>query len=130
MNIDATFLPVAVELIQNVFPTGIVYHRSDGKAYDPVLGKVVETITDYSISVGLISRGRAEAGGRDYANLFITAETYELKFWVDHSATGLPHLPTTADTVTYDGVKWKVTVISPTYSSSNLIASKIIARNQ
>ena len=122
MNIDQTFMPVAVELIQSVFPTSIVYHRSDGKVYDPALGEVVETITDYSISAGVLSRGRAEAGG--------TAETYELSLWIDHSATGLPYLPTTADSITYDSTKWKVTDITPTYSSKALIASKITARNQ
>ena len=122
MNIDGTFMPVAVELIQNVFPTAIVYHRSEGKVYDPALGEVVETITDYAISAGVLSRGRAEAGG--------TAETYTLSLWIDHSGTGLPHLPTTADSITYDSTKWKVTDITPTYSSKALIASKITVRNQ
>ena len=122
MLIDETFLPVAVELIQNVFPTPIVYHRSDGKAYDPATGEVVETITDYSISAGVLSRGRMEAGG--------TAETYSLSLWIDHSGTGLPHLPTTADSITYDSTEWKVSTIDPTYSSKGLIATKILARNQ
>ncbi len=122
MDLDATFMPVAVELIQSVFPTAIVYHRSDGKAYDPTTGEVTETITDYTISAGVLSRGRTEAGG--------TAESYELRLWIDHSASGLPHLPTTADQITYDGVMWKVSSIDPTYSSKSLIASKITARNQ
>ncbi len=122
MNIDSTFMPVAVELIQSVFPTAIVYHRSDSKAYDPTTGEVTETITDYAISAGVLSRGRTEAGG--------TAESYELRLWIDHSASGLPHLPTTADSITYDSTKWKVTNITPTYSSKALIASKITARNQ
>jgi len=122
VDIDQVFMPVAVELIQQVFPTPILYHRSDGKAYDSSTGEVTETITDYSISAGVLSRGRAEAGG--------TAETYELRLWIDHSASGLPHLPTTADQITYDGVMWKVTTIDPTYSSKALIASKITARNQ
>ena len=122
MDIDATFMPVAVELIQNVFPTAILYHRTEGKAYDPATGEVTETITDYRISAGVLSRGRAEAGG--------TAESYELRLWIDHSASGLPHLPTTADQITYDGVMWKVTTIDPTYSSKGLIASKIHCSNQ
>ena len=122
MEIDATFLPVAVELIQDVFPTSIVYHRTDGKNYDPATGVVVDTVTDYSISAGVLSRNRTETGG--------IGETYSLALWLDHSATGLPHLPTTSDSITYDGTEWKVTDVNPTYSSKQLIASKILARNQ
>ena len=122
MDIDATFSALAFDLIDGVFATPIVYHRSDGKVYDPATGEVVETITDYSISAGVLSRGRMEAGG--------TAETYTLSLWIDHSNTGLPHLPTTADSITYDSTEWKVTDISPTYSSKSLIASKITCRNQ
>ena len=122
MDITNTFLPIAVELIQNVFPTAITYHRKEGTTYDPSTGDVVDTVTDFDISAGVLSRGRVESGG--------VAETYELRLWVDHSNTGLPHLPTTADSLTYDGVAWKVTTVDPSYSSSGLIASKIIARNQ
>lgn len=122
MDIDATFLPLAVELIQDVFPTSIVYHRTDGKNYDPVTGNVVDTITDYFISAGVLSRDRTETGG--------IGETYSLALWLDHSSTGLPHLPTTSDSITYDGTRWKVTDVKPTYSSKQLIASKILARNQ
>lgn len=122
MDIDAVFLPLAVELIQDVFPTSIVYHRTDGKSYDPATGDVVDTVTDYAISAGVLKRGRTETGG--------IGETYSLYVWLDHSATGLPHLPTTSDSITYDGTKWKVTDVDPTYSSKQLIASKITARNQ
>jgi hypothetical protein len=120
MNITNTFLPVAVELIQNVFPTAITYHRKEGTSYDPATGDVVDTVTDFSISAGVLSRGRVEAGG--------VGETYEIRLWLDHSATGLPHLPTTADSLTYDGVVWKVVAIDPSYSSAGLIASKLICR--
>jgi len=122
MDIDAEFLPIAVELIQDVFPTSIVYHRTDSKSYDPATGEVVDVITDYAISAGVLNRARTETGG--------IGETYSLYLWIDHSATGMPHLPTTSDSVTYDGTKWKVTDIVPTYSSKQLIASKITARNQ
>ena len=122
MDIDAEFLPIAVELIQDVFPTPIVYHRTDGKSYDPATGDVVDVITDYAISAGVLNRGRTETGG--------IGETYSLYVWLDHSATGMPYLPTTSDSITYDGTKWKVTDIAPTYSSKQLIASKITARNQ
>ncbi|ADD94724.1 hypothetical protein [uncultured phage MedDCM-OCT-S09-C28] len=121
MNIDSTFLPVAVELIQNVFPTAITYHRKEGTSYDPSSGEVVDTVTDYAISAGVLSRGRAEEGG--------VGESYEIQLWIDHSATGMPHLPTTADSITYDSTVWKVSTIDPTYSSKALIASKIVCRS-
>ena len=122
MDIDATFAPVAVELIDNVFPTPITYHQPVASAYDPRTGAVApggETAT--AINAGVLSRGRVEEGG--------AAETYELRLWIHHSAGGLPVIPTTADSVTYDGKRWKVTQIDPTYSSKQLIASKIMCRN-
>ncbi len=122
MDIDGTFMPVAVELIDSVFPTAITYKRDEGSSYDPATGYVTPNVVDYAIKAGVLSRGRTEAGG--------TAETYELRLWIQHSASGLPHLPTTADRVVYDSTTWKVTEIDPTYSSKALIASKIICRNQ
>ena len=122
MDIDATFVPVAIELIQNVFPTAITYERVQPPAYDPSTGDVVENVTQFNIKAGVLSRGRVESGG--------VGESYELRLWIQHSASGLPHLPTTADRVVYDGTSWKVTSIDPTYSSKDLIASKITARNQ
>lgn len=121
MNIDSTFLPVAVELVQNVFGTDIVYIRNLGPSYDPSSGEVVENTEQFSIKAGILSRGRAEEGG--------VGESYELQLWIDHSATGMPHLPTTADSITYDNTVWKVSTIDPTYSSKALIASKIICRS-
>ena len=122
MDIRATFLPVAVELIQNQFPTQIEYHRKTGTSYDPATGTVVDTVEDYAIKAGVLSRGRTEEGG--------VGEAYELRLWIDHSATGMPHLPTTADSLTYDNTVWDVVGIDPTYSSEGLIASKLIVRNQ
>lgn len=121
MDITSTFLPVAVELIQRVFPTAIVYHRNSGTSYDPGTGDVTQNIEDFAIKAGVLSRGRLEEGG--------VGENYELRLWIDHSVSGLPHLPTTADSLTYDSVEWKVTTIEPTYSSSGLIASKLTARS-
>ena len=120
MDISNTFLPVAIELIQNVFPTPITYTRRLGTSYDPATGNVTENTQAFNISAGIISRSRTEEGG--------VGETYSLTLWIDHSATGMPHLPTTADSVTYDGTTWKVVTIDPTYSSNSLIASKLIAR--
>lgn len=120
MDISGTFLPIGQNLTQTVFPTDIVYHRHGSKAYNPLTGQVTGTDTDYPIAVGVISRSRTEEGGPN--------ETYEITIWVTHAATGLPFLPTTADTLSYDSTVWKVKEISPTYSSATLIASKIIAR--
>ena len=121
MDIDATFLPVGVELIDNVFPTAIVYHQHGAGAYDPMTGTVTGADTDHAIKAGVLSRSRVEAGGPN--------ETYEISVWVHHGATGLGFLPTTADTFTYDGLVWRIVEIAPTYSSKSLIASKIKGRS-
>lgn len=120
MDVSASFTPIAVELIDNVFPTDIVYHRHDSGTYDPLLGRVTSVSTDYSIKAGVLSRGRTEEGGAE--------ETNEIRVWLHHSATGLPVLPKTGDTFTYDSLEWKVVSVDPTYSSKSLIASKITAR--
>ena len=121
MDIDATFLPVGVELIDNVFPTEIVYHQSGGKTFDPLTGTVTGADTDHTIKAGVLSRSRVEAGGPE--------EVYELSIWVHHGASGLGFIPTTGDSFTYDSVVWKVVEVAPTYSSKALIASKIKARS-
>lgn len=120
MNIDATFLPVAKELIDQVFPTTVAYLRNEVGSYDPATGEVAQITTQFDIKAGVLSRGRTEEGG--------VAETQELRLWIHHGTGGLPHLPTTSDQVEYAGLVWKVASIDPTYSSENLIASKIIAR--
>lgn len=122
MDIDATFLPVAIELIDNVFPTAITYKRDAGSTYDPATGTVTPSITEYTINAGVLGRSRIEDGG--------VAEIYELQLWVHHNGDGLPYLPTTSDTLVYDSETWKVIDVSPTYSSSGLIASKIKARSK
>jgi hypothetical protein len=120
MDIDSTFLPVAKELIDNVFPTAVRYIRNTTPTYDPATGIVTPSSTQFDIKAGVLSRGRLEEGG--------VGESQELRLWIHHDSTGLPHLPTTADQVEYSGITWKVTDIDPTYSSKGLIASKIIAR--
>ena len=120
MDISSVFTPVAVELIDSVFPTDIVYHRHDSGSYSPLTGAVAAVNTDYSIKAGVLSRGRTEEGGAEEEN--------SLRLWIHHSTTGLPVLPKTGDTITYDGILWKVTSVDPTYSSKTLIASKITAR--
>ena len=122
MDIDATFKPVAVELIDNVFPTAVTYERVQPPVYDPATGGITENITQLNIKAGVLSRGRVEGGG--------TEESYELRLWVHHASSGLPQLPTTSDRVIYDNTTWQVTSVDPTYSSAGLIASKILCRNQ
>ena len=118
MDIDGTFLPVAVDLINNVFPTNIVYRHMQGRTYDPATGQVVETVVEYNIKAGILSRARTEEGG--------VGETYSLELWIQHSSSGLPYAPRTGDFVVYDNVNWKVSTVAPTYSSKALIASKLL----
>ncbi len=120
MDISAVFTPVAVELVDSVFPTAIVYHQHGASVYDPTTGTVTGADTDHAIKAGVLSRSRVEAGGPN--------EVYEISLWVHHGATGLSFLPTTADSFTYDAVVWKVVSVEPTYSSKSLIASKIKGR--
>src|SRR6056300_1014564 len=120
MDIDTVFLPVAVELIDAVFPTDVVYHQHGVKTFDPETGTVTGADTDHNIKAGVLSRSRTEEGGPN--------ETFEITIWVQHSASGLPFLPTTGDSFTYDSILWRVISIAPTYSSKNLIASKIVGR--
>ena len=122
MDIDSTFLPVAVELIDSVFPTDIVYTRNLAPAYDPSTGDVTPASETINCKAGVLSRGRVESGG--------VGETYEIRLWIHHASSGMPYLPTTGDVVTYDSTEWKVTDCDPTYSSAGLIASRITARNQ
>ena len=120
MNIDSTFLPVAEELIDNVFPTPIVYHQTENPTYDPATGQTTPNVVQYSINAGILSRGRNEGGGTD--------EEYEMRLWIHHGPRGIPVIPKTSDRVFYDNVYWKVITVDPTYSSDALIASKIIVR--
>ena len=122
MQITETFIPVAVELIDNVFPTAIVYQQVQPPVYDPASGSVIENVTQLNIKAGVLSRGRTEQGG--------VGESYELRLWIHHASSGLPQLPTTSDRVVYDGTTWSVVSVDPTYSSAGLIASKILCRNQ
>ena len=120
MDIDAVFLPVATELIDNVFPTPIQYLQTENPSYDPETGDVTPSVVTYSINAGVLSRGRSESGG--------VAEEYELRLWIHHDTGGLEALPKTSDRVFYDSVYWKVIRVDPTYSSDALIASKLLLR--
>ena len=124
MDIDAVFLgPVAVEIIDNVFPTSIVYHQhtSGASAYNPLTGIVTTTEVDHNVNAGVLSRSRKEEGG--------AGEVYEITIWCHHGGTGLQFLPKTGDSFTYDNTLWRVVEIAPTYSSDDLIASKIVGRS-
>ena len=120
MDIDAVFLPVAEELIDNVFPTPIKYLQTENPTYDPSSGQVVPNVTEYSINAGILSSGRMEQGG--------VAEEHELRLWIHHGSAGLPVLPKTSDRVFYLDKYWKVFKVDPSYHSKDLIASKILVR--
>ena len=121
MDIVGTFLPVAEELINQVFPTPITYIRVNGGSYNPSTGDLTVDQMQYTISAGVLGTGRTEQGG--------VGEDHELRLWVHHGTNGLPHLPTTSDQIEYGGLVWKVTTVDPSYSSGALIASKITARH-
>ena len=120
MNVSGVFTPVAIELVDNVFGTDVVYHQNGPSAYDPATGTVTPASTAHAVKAGVLSRSRTEEGGPN--------ETYQISFWFHHGAGGLGFLPTTEDTITYDGVVWKVVEVSPTYSAATLIASKLTCR--
>ena len=63
MDIDAVFLPVAEELIDDVFPTPIKYLQTENPTYDPATGQTTPNVTEYNINAGILSRGRNESGG-------------------------------------------------------------------
>lgn len=44
MDVSATFLPIAVELIDNVFGTDIVFHQHHDAVYDPLTGRITHPI--------------------------------------------------------------------------------------
>lgn len=117
MDVAATFTPVAKELIDNVFPTPVVYSRVDGAEYDTATGGFVRNSTEHAINAGILRRTRNEGGG--------VAEVETLVLWVHHGSGGLPYLPTTGDIVSYDGTSWAVSSVDPSYTSDALIVSKI-----
>ena len=120
MDIDAVFKPIGKELIDDVFPTPIKYLETGNPTYDPATGQTTPNVVEHSINAGILSRGRSESGG--------VAEEYELRLWVHHDVGGLPVLPKTSDRIFYHDVYWKVVKIDPSYSSDDLIASKLLVR--
>ena len=122
MDIVSTFLPIAEELIDQVFPTKITYIRSTGTGYDPSTGEVTQSTTQYPINAGVLSTSLVETGG--------VGETYELKLYIHQGPAGVPERPTTGDVIEYDSRQWKVTTVDPAYMSEGYIACLITARNQ
>lgn len=117
MDIDAVFLPLAEELIDEVFPTRVLYQRAADSTYDFATGAVAQPFTEYEVNAGVLSSGRQEQGGAN--------EGRTLRLWIHHGDRGLPFLPRTADRVRYLEEWWKVTTVEPTFSSKAPIASKI-----
>ena len=80
MDITAVFTPVAVELIDNQFPTPIKYLQTENPTYSPETGQTTPNVTEYDINAGILSSGRVEQGG--------VAEEHEMRLWIHHGARG------------------------------------------
>lgn len=121
MDIDKVFLGVSDALINRVFNTAVVYHRhTDSTAgYAPITGYIPVTETDFNVWAGIAYRTRVEQGG--------VGEVYELTLYLDHNT--LPFVPNTADSLTYDGIRWRITEVPKTWSSKGPIASLVKARS-
>lgn len=122
MDILAEFLPVAQSLIDDTFPTPIVYRHLADAVYDPTTGEFDKTAMDHAINAGVLGLARSEEGG--------PLETRTVRLWVHHGEGGLPFEPTTGDEVLYDGSTWRVVNVDPTYASTGLIASKLTCEHQ
>jgi len=122
MDVSATFLPVAIELIDQAFPTPIVYNRAQSESYDPATGLLTRDIVGYAINAGILGLRKSEKSGSE--------EVRELRLWVHHGPGGLPHEPTTGDLVEYGGETWRVTEVVPTFTAAERIASKITCEFQ
>lgn len=122
MDITATFLPIAEELIDQVFPTPVTFRQHSTATYDPLTGATSISDISHTINAGVLARSKTEEGG--------TSETDQIVIWIHHGAAGLPFAITTEDSFTTpDGILWRVTEVSPSYSSKGLIASKIKGRS-
>ena len=97
------------------------YLQTENPTYDPATGQTTPNVTEFSINAGILSRGRNEQGG--------VAEDYELRLWIHHGSCRLASVAKdVSDRVFYDNVYWKVFKVDPTYSSDDLIASKLLVR--
>ncbi|QQG31335.1 tail protein [Cyanophage S-2L] len=122
MDVTATFLPVAAQLIDRTFPTPILYRRAQTESYDPATGVLTRDVVEYPINAGVLGYRKSERSGAE--------EAREVRLWIHHGPGGLPDEPTTGDTVAYDGGIWRVTEADPTYTSQGLIASQLVCEYQ
>ena len=117
---DAWAKPIA-KLANTAFVVPSLKYVRVSRAYDPAVGDVTETETEFSNCGAVEQSGRVEAGG--------TSETYELVVWLATESIG-EEFPTTSDHLIYRGMKWKVTSINPEFSGDVLYACQVTARNQ
>jgi hypothetical protein len=122
MDVTATFLPAAIQLIDGAFPTPIVYRRLAGATYDAAAGEMDLDTTDYAINAGVLGYRKSERSG--------SSESREVRLWIHHGPGGLPAEPTTGDVVLYDGSIWRVTEVDPAYTGAGLIASQLTCEYQ
>jgi hypothetical protein len=59
VDLDLTFLPIAEELIDNVFGTSIVYKRQKLQKYDPLTGEVIYVLPSASLRMADYQNGTA-----------------------------------------------------------------------
>lgn len=121
MDIDATFLPVSDVLINQTFNTSVVYHEHTDQTstYDPLSGLISQVQVDHNVWAGIGFRHRLEEGG--------VGEVYELDCYLDGNT--LPIVPKTSDSLTYDGIKWRVVEVIKVWSSKTVIASHVRLRS-
>ena len=121
MDIDFTFLPVSDTLINQTFNTAVVYHQHQDTTgtYNPLTGTVTKTETDFNVWAGIAYRHRVEEGG--------VGEVYELDCYLDGNT--FPHVPKTSDSLTYDGILWRVVEVIKVWSSKGVIASHVKLRS-
>ena len=123
MNISGTFLPMAKNLIGNVFDASvsIEYIHYVSPTYNTATGQFTKTAQTTTIDAAIISMSRVEESD--------VQEVFELHFWIHHDSDGgLEIIPTTSDRVNFDSKQWRVTGIDPTYTDGVLIASRLTAR--
>ena len=114
---DAWAKPIA-KLANSTFLVPSLKYVRVSRSYDPAVGDVTETETEFSNCGAVTKSGRTEAGG--------TAETYYLEVWLATESIG-EEFPTTGDHLLYQGKKWKCSSIDPQYSGDVKYACKVTA---
>jgi len=111
--------PLADELVDVFRVSSLTYFRVS-TGYDPATGEVTTVELTYTSAGAVTKMTNLEAGG--------VGGPQTLECWVNLSAISNVW-PTTADSLQYDGRRWKITQISPMYSGDTKYAAKLQARS-